>query len=95
MIVSNELDGATSEELAKKLSMLVGKVDKDADLTHREILCAYMFAMGNVLALISCRDCREKAAQFIKSALPHLVGHALDRAGEHHGDQLPISGHVH
>jgi hypothetical protein len=92
MIVSNDFDGDTCDALAEKLVMLA---TKDEVLTHREILMAHMGAMCCTLAAISCKGCRELAAQFVKSELPELVRGALEEAAKHYGNPPPPSDHVH
>jgi hypothetical protein len=92
MIVSNDFDDDTCDALAEKLVMLA---TKDEDLTHREILMAHMGAICCTLTAISCKGCRELAAQFVKSELPDLVRGALEDAAKHYGNQPPTGGHVH
>jgi hypothetical protein len=57
---------------------------KDQELSHREILMAYLIAIGSTLASISCRDCRELAAKSVTTELPHVISAALDQPGTDH-----------
>lgn len=93
MIVSNDFDGDTSDALARQLVLFAH--NKDENLTHREILTAYIGAIGDTLASIPCRGCREAAARLVKSLLPDAVSGALEFAAENDGDEPPTSGHVH
>jgi hypothetical protein len=92
MIVSNEFDGDISDALAEELVTLA---HKDEDLTHREVLTAYMGAIGSILSSISCRHCREAAAEVVSSMLPDAIRLALDYAAKRDGSQPPSGGHVH
>ena len=92
MIVSNDYDHDAANALGQELFMLA---NENEDLTHREILMAYMIAIGSTLSWISCKSCREKTAQVVKEMFPDNVGNALEFATKEYGDHHPNSGHTH
>ena len=51
MIVSNDYDHDAANALGQELFMLA---NENEDLTNREILMAYMIAIGSTLSWISC-----------------------------------------
>jgi hypothetical protein len=91
MLVKDDADDATIDTLA---GQFVGLTNKNQDFTHREILMAYMAALGNTVASIACPECRQASASFVKQVLPGLLRQALE-AAKHHGGQPPTSDHVH
>jgi len=87
MIVSDEVELNKVTDLAEKILHLI---NKNADVTHGEVLMAFLFAIGKALSSIACPDCRGLAAKNIKSELPHILRRALK-----YPDREPPSECIH
>jgi hypothetical protein len=89
MMISDEFDFDNANNLARQFE---GVISQDNDLTHREALLGLMISIGNILASISCRDCRGIAAQYVNQHMREIVVRSLNRGGE---EAAPDHPHIH
>jgi hypothetical protein len=91
MQISNEADDDKIDALSIELETLF---NKHPDLTHVEIMVTCMLGLSNVLMSMSCPDCRQKSAQYVRKKLPRFIDDALAEGQKRDGDRS-LSDHVH